>query len=236
MPYSFSLEKMMSSLPSALRSRKRQRRLRKKSRTCPVVAEGESIPVLASRQVPCLVSSVLQFDTQVPQTNTSTSPCLNRRLFSLVDTILTSTCPSCRRRSVLSRHRRNVSVDIAVERSPLPKPFAVTQWLPASRFLLQSLLRLLERQELHLLAVLRHRVVDQLDDLLVLDPAVRVEDQVEDALLDHRAVEGRLPVVAPSSGCSACAGAGPPSRSASCTGTPSTGCRSRTGTDSSRSC
>ena len=38
-------------------------------------------------------------------------------------------------------------------------------------------------------------VVDQLNELFRLDPAVRVEDEAEHALLNHRGVEGRLPVV-----------------------------------------
>ena len=38
------------------------------------------------------------------------------------------------------------------------------------------------------------RMVDQLDDLLVANPAVRVEDEAEDALLDDGGVEGGLPV------------------------------------------
>src|SRR5262249_19205873 len=61
----------------------------------------------------------------------------------------------------------------------------VPQGLSPEQVLVDALLRLAEVQELDLLPVLRDGVVDQLDDLRVLDPAVRVEDEVEDALLEH---------------------------------------------------
>ncbi len=69
-----------------------------------------------------------------------------------------------------------------------------SQRLAREQVLVQPLLRLAEVEELDLLAVLLHGVIDQLDDLLGLDPAVRVEDEVEDPLLEHDQVERRLHV------------------------------------------
>ncbi len=94
---------------------------------------------------------------------------------------------------------KNVYVHVAQRSKPhghtVCRPrLRIAQRMTAQHVLVQPLLRLAERQELHFLAVLRHRVVDEVDDLLVLDPAVRVEDQAEDALLDDRGVKGGLPV------------------------------------------
>src|SRR5205807_75727 len=88
-------------------------------------------------------------------------------------------------RTLIPDHHVEVAVVIHVE-----KPHAVvatvrrTQRLTAQQILIDPLLRLAEGQELDLLSVLRLRIVDQFDDLLILDPAVRMKDQAEDALLD----------------------------------------------------
>src|SRR5262249_3513865 len=90
----------------------------------------------------------------------------------------------------------NESVVIHIEQSHsiVSAAFRISYWYAAQQVLIQLLQRLLERQELHLLAMLFNGVVDQLDDLFVLDPAVRVEDEAVDALLDDGAVERRLEI------------------------------------------
>src|SRR5262249_46579068 len=60
--------------------------------------------------------------------------------------------------------------------------------------LVQALLRFAEGEEFHLLAVLRRRVVDEFDDLLVAYPAVRMKDQAKHAALEDGGIESGLPV------------------------------------------
>src|SRR4051812_5962258 len=55
-------------------------------------------------------------------------------------------------------------------------------------------MRFAEREKLDLLSVLLDGVVDELDNLIVADPAVRMKDEVHHALLEDSDVEGRLPV------------------------------------------
>ncbi|HTI50548.1 MAG TPA: hypothetical protein VL475_06345, partial [Planctomycetaceae bacterium] len=58
----------------------------------------------------------------------------------------------------------------------------------------QPLQRLSKIQKLHFFPVLFHGVVDQLDDLFGLDPAVRVEDEIEYALLEDGDIERRFQI------------------------------------------
>ena len=69
-----------------------------------------------------------------------------------------------------------------------------SQRLFAGQILVQPFHRLLERQEFHLLAVGAFGVVDELDDLVIAEPAVRMEDRGEDTLRAHDGVQGELPV------------------------------------------
>ncbi len=68
------------------------------------------------------------------------------------------------------------------------------QRLSTQQVLVQSLLRFAEGEELHFFAVLRRRVFDEIDDLLIANPAVRMEDQAEHAAFDDGGIEGRLPI------------------------------------------
>ncbi len=82
----------------------------------------------------------------------------------------------------------------STSRMPLSCPSAGRSELASQQVLVQPIECLAKVEKLDLLAVLLDRVIDQLDDLLALDPAVGVEDQVEDALLEHDAIERGLQV------------------------------------------
>ena len=68
------------------------------------------------------------------------------------------------------------------------------QRLPCEQILVEAFETLLERQEEHLLTVASDGVIDELDDLIVVAPAVRVEDEVVRPLLQDHRVEGRLEI------------------------------------------
>jgi hypothetical protein len=89
----------------------------------------------------------------------------------------------------------HVPVGVQVEQADaVVPPVGRAEGLAGEEVGVQSLLHLREREELDLLAVLLHGVVDHLHDLRRLDPPVRVEDEVQHALLDDRDVDQRVPV------------------------------------------
>jgi len=71
---------------------------------------------------------------------------------------------------------------------------AGAQRLAAEQVVREPLAGLAETQKLHLASVRCVDVVNPLDHLSVLHPAVRVKDEVENALLDDGGIDGGLPV------------------------------------------
>ena len=69
------------------------------------------------------------------------------------------------------------------------------QGLAAGQILGQTLVDFAEVEELDFSAMTCDGMIDQLDDLVVADPAVGMEDQREDTPFDHRSINGRLEVL-----------------------------------------
>src|SRR5207249_2594032 len=63
--------------------------------------------------------------------------------------------------------------------------------LSVQEVLAETFVSLSEVQELHLLAVLADRMIDEFNDLVVLDPAVRVQHQAERSGTASRACRSR---------------------------------------------
>ncbi len=59
---------------------------------------------------------------------------------------------------------------------------------------IQPLRHLPEIEKLHLVPMLRHSMINHLDNLFRFDPSVRMEDQTEAALLVNRQIDGGFPV------------------------------------------
>ena len=72
--------------------------------------------------------------------------------------------------------------------------FFVPKWLSVQQVFVQPVECLAEREKLHLLAVFGHGMINQFDDLVVPDPTVRVENQVQYALFDNRDIDRHLQV------------------------------------------
>src|SRR5262249_16237697 len=69
-----------------------------------------------------------------------------------------------------------------------------SQGLTAQQIFVQTLLSFAEIEKLNFPAIFAHRVIDQLNDLIVANPAVRMKNQIEHALLDHGGIERRFPI------------------------------------------
>src|SRR4030095_12844291 len=64
----------------------------------------------------------------------------------------------------------------------------------AEKELVEPLLRFAKIQELHFVAIFADGVIDELDELIGPGPAVWMENEIEHTLLQHRHVEGCLPI------------------------------------------
>src|SRR5438132_5131312 len=71
---------------------------------------------------------------------------------------------------------------------PVVQAVRSAQGLPCEEVLVHSLLRFPEVEELYFFAMLPDGVVDKLDHLFWRDPAMRMKNKRECALLDHRSV------------------------------------------------
>src|SRR5262245_24932468 len=82
-----------------------------------------------------------------------------------------------------------ILVDINEADSMSGARLRIAQRVLPEQILVQPLLRLTKVEELDPPAVFRLGIVDEIDDLFRLDPAVRMEHETEHALLDDGAIE-----------------------------------------------
>ena len=97
---------------------------------------------------------------------------------------------------LVADYRVHEAVVVEVEQpDAVVLPVGGAKRLPAEKVVRESLACLAEIEELDLAAVLGGDVIDPLDQLRIFDPAVWVEDEVENTLLEDGGVDGILPVL-----------------------------------------